>query len=186
VYLLKYVKVLFLTIKTINLRFTHAAMKRLFFVFVLMLALSACKKTATDNSIYLAQIGIDSNKIRAYLIAHNIPIKKVADTIGVYYQILDSGNVASLYTQSTLITVGFSARVLDGDTVSKTNAYHPSFTLGNVIRGWQVGIPLIKKNGRIRLFVPSRYAYGPYERLQDSVPKNSCLDFDIRLYNVTN
>ncbi|MGI4021258.1 MAG: FKBP-type peptidyl-prolyl cis-trans isomerase [Janthinobacterium lividum] len=161
-------------------------MKRLFFVFALMLALSACKKAATDNSAYLAQIGIDSDKIRAYLIANNIPIKKVSDTIGVYYQILDSGNVTSLYTQSTLITVGFTAKILAGDTVSKTNDYHPSFTLGNVIRGWQVGIPLIKKNGRIRLFVPSRYAYGPYARAQDSIPANSCLDFDIRLYNITN
>ncbi|RYY24228.1 MAG: peptidylprolyl isomerase [Sphingobacteriaceae bacterium] len=161
-------------------------MKRLFFVFALMLALSACKKAVSDNTAYLAQIGIDSAKIRAYLIANNIPIKKVSDTIGVYYQILDSGNVNSLYTQSTLVTVGFSARILNGDTVTKPSAYHPSFTLGNVIRGWQVGIPLIKKNGRIRLFVPSRYAYGQYDRAQDSIPANSCLDFDIRLYNITN
>lgn len=160
-------------------------MKRLFFVFALLLALSACKKAATDNTAYLAQIGIDSNKIRAYLIANNIPIKKVGDTIGVYYQVINPGDVASLYAQSTLVTVGYSAKVLGAaDTVSKTNDYHPSFTLGSVIRGWQVGIPVIKKNGRIRLFVPSRYAYGMYD--QPKIPKNSCLDFDIQLYNVTN
>ena len=120
-------------------------MKRLFFVFALLLALSACKKAVSDNTAYLAQIGIDSNKIRAYLTANNIPIKKVGDTIGVYYQILNPGDVSSLYTQSTLITVGYTAKILGAtDTLTKTNAYHPSFTLGSVIRGWQVGIPLIK------------------------------------------
>ncbi len=168
-------------------------MKRLFFVFALLLALSACKKAASDNSAYLAQIGKDSNTIRTYLRANNIPIKKVGDTIGVYYQIIDSGSVASLYTQSTLITVGYITKIIGNPTISdttvisQTNAYHPSFTLGSVIRGWQVGIPLIKKYGRIRLFVPSRYAYGSYDQTSNlKIPANSCLYFDIQLYNVTN
>jgi len=167
-------------------------MKRLFFVFALLLALGACKKAVTDNAAYLAQIGIDSDKIREYLIANNIPIKKVGDTIGVYYQIIDSGSVSSIYSQSTLLTVGYTARLIpSGDTVNTTttSAYHPSYTLGSVIRGWQVGIPLIKKGGRIRLFVPSRYAYGQYEQTSNpggTIPANSCLDFDIILYNVSN
>lgn len=166
-------------------------MKPLFFVFTLVLALSACKKVATDRTAYLAQIGIDSNKIRAYLIANNIPIKKAGDTIGVYYQILNPGDAASLYTQSTLVTLGFKTRIIGNpaikDTViSQTNAFNPAFTLGSVIRGWQVGIPLIKKNGTIRLFLPSRYAYGSYDHQDPYIPANSCLNFDITIYNVTN
>lgn len=164
-------------------------MKRLYVVFALILALAACKKTNSDTDAYLAQIGADSIKIRNYLIANNIPIKKVGDTIGVYYQIIDSGSVASSYTSSTLVTVGYTAKIIPTpDTIiSQTNSYHPSYTLGSVIRGWQVGIPLIKKYGRIRLFVPSRYAYGPIAQTSNlKIPANSCLDFDIRLYNVTN
>lgn len=168
-------------------------MKRLFFVFALLLALGACKKTVTEDTDYLEHIKIDSEKIRAYLTANNIPIKKVGDTIGVYYQIIDSGNVNTLFSTSTLITVGYSANIINADatlsdTVSKTGDIHPSFTLGSVIRGWQVGIPLIKRNGRIRLFVPSRYAYGKYEQDSnaDTIPAYSCLNFDITLYNVSN
>ncbi|RYY22588.1 MAG: peptidylprolyl isomerase [Sphingobacteriaceae bacterium] len=163
-------------------------MKKLFFVFGLILVFSACEKTTSSRELYLAQIGTDSVKIRNYLIANNIPIKKVSDTIGVYYQILDSGRVASSYTNSTLITVGYTAKIIpDTAIISKTDTYHPSFILGNVIRGWQVGIPLIKKYGRIRLFVPSRYAYGLIDQTTNlMIPGGSCLDFDINLYNVTN
>ncbi|RYY30407.1 MAG: peptidylprolyl isomerase [Sphingobacteriaceae bacterium] len=164
-------------------------MKKLLFVAALLLVFSACEKANSDLERYRAQIGADSVRIRNYLIANNIPIKKVSDTIGVYYQILDSGRVASAYTSSTLITVGYTAKVIpDTASVSKTNAFNPSYTLGNVIRGWQVGIPLIKKYGRIRLFVPSRYAYGKYEQTGNLkiIPANSCLDFDINLYNVSN
>jgi len=164
-------------------------MKKLFFVFGLMLVFSACAKTNSNTELYLAQIGKDSVKIRNYLIANNIPIKKVSDTIGVYYQIIDTGTVVSAYTSSTLITVGYTAKIIpDTAIISQTNDYHPSYTLGNVIRGWRVGIPLIKKYGRIRLFVPSRYAYGMYAQTGNlkTIPANSCLDFDIRLYNVSN
>jgi FKBP-type peptidyl-prolyl cis-trans isomerase FkpA len=69
---------------------------------------------------------------------------------------------------------------------AETGNIHPSFTLGNVIKGWQLGIPLIKKGGIIRLLIPSRYAYGPYEQTQIGLPKNAVLDFDIELYNITN
>jgi len=87
-----------------------------------------------------------------------------------------------------LVTVGYTAKIIpDTAIISKTNDYNPSFTLGNVIRGWRVGIPLIKKYGRIRLFVPSRYAYGSIAQTSNlKIPAHSCLDFDIRLYNVTN
>ncbi|MGI4803266.1 MAG: FKBP-type peptidyl-prolyl cis-trans isomerase [Janthinobacterium lividum] len=163
-------------------------MKKLFVVFALLLAFSACKKTDSDTAAYLAQIGADSVKIRNYLVANHIPIKKVSDTIGVYYQIIDSGTVVSSYTSSTLITVGYTAKIIpDTAVISRTDNYNPSYTLGNVIRGWQVGIPLIKKYGRIRLFVPSRYAYGSISQTTNlMIPGGSCLDFDIRLYNVTN
>ncbi len=163
-------------------------MKKLFVVFGLMLVFSACAKTNSNTELYLAQIGKDSVTIRNYLTANNIPIKKVSDTIGVYYQIIDTGTVVSAYTSSTLITVGYTAKIIpDTAIISRTNEYHPSYTLGNVIRGWRVGIPLIKKYGRIRLFVPSRYAYGLISQTSNlKIPGGSCLDFDIRLYNVTN
>ncbi|XHR93659.1 FKBP-type peptidyl-prolyl cis-trans isomerase [Mucilaginibacter sp. UC70_90] len=57
---------------------------------------------------------------------------------------------------------------------------------GGVIKGWQLGIPQIKPGGKVRLLIPSRYAYGPYAQDSIHLPANSVLDFQIQLYNVTN
>jgi FKBP-type peptidyl-prolyl cis-trans isomerase FkpA len=83
--------------------------------------------------------------------------------------------------------VGDTGRLLTtGAVFTKTNQFHPSYILGNVILGWQLGIPKIKNGGIVRLLIPSRYAYGPYPQAQIGLPANAVLDFDIELYNVTN
>jgi FKBP-type peptidyl-prolyl cis-trans isomerase FkpA len=83
--------------------------------------------------------------------------------------------------------VGYTGRQLtSGKVFAQTNNFHPSYILGQVIRGWQLGIPQIKKGGVIRLFVPSRYAYGPYAQPLTGLPANAVLDFDIKLYDITN
>jgi len=53
------------------------------------------------------------------------------------------------------------------------------FALRNLIRGWQLGVPLIGAGGRITLFLPSSLAYGP-GGTGDICP-NSELIFDIEL-----
>jgi FKBP-type peptidyl-prolyl cis-trans isomerase FkpA len=54
------------------------------------------------------------------------------------------------------------------------------------MRGWQLGIPEIKNGGTVTLYLPSRYAYGPYPQPDLGLPANAVLVFQITLYNVTN
>ena len=97
---------------------------------------------------------------------------------------------ATLYSSSTTITVGYTGRCIKSATVDsafiKTAAFHPSFTLGQVIRGWSLCIPKCKKGGSIRIIMASRYAYGPYAQPVLGLPANAVLDFDISLYDVVN
>ncbi|NOW98594.1 FKBP-type peptidyl-prolyl cis-trans isomerase [Mucilaginibacter sp. SG564] len=159
-------------------------------LFVIVIGFGACKKTTDPLIHYDEQKAIDDKLIQDYLKANNLTAKRTDnDTSGVYYLIKpgEEGVGNDLFTSSTQVTVGYTGRILTSQTViAQTNEFHPSYRLSDVIRGWQLGIPLMKKNGKIRLFIPSRYAYGPYPQDSLHLPANSVLDFDIQLYNVIN
>lgn len=55
-----------------------------------------------------------------------------------------------------------------------------TFALGQVITGWQEGVPGMKVGGIRRLIIPSELAYGSV-RAAANIPPNSDLVFDIEL-----
>jgi FKBP-type peptidyl-prolyl cis-trans isomerase FkpA len=140
--------------------------------------ISGCKKS--DPYDAEAQLQKDEELIKSYLTANDIVAERHPS--GVYYVISEPGEGTVNYTSSTSVEVTYTLRVLGGQLIPQTT--EPiSFTLGGVILGWRIGIPLIRKGGKIRLFVPSGYAYG--SRPQGSIPANSILDFEIDLLNVS-
>ena len=159
---------------------------------VVICSFYACQKSQLYGSVqYKAQAKIDDSIVSKYIESHGLTgiAKHVRnnDTIGVYYIILDPGSGNTLFTNSTQITVGDTGKLLTtGQTFYATNAFHPSYPLGQVISGWQLGIPEIKTGGEVRLLIPSRYAYGHFAQSDLGLPANAVLDFYIRLYNVTN
>lgn len=72
----------------------------------------------------------------------------------------------------------------DGSTFdsSWTRGQPVSFSLDQVIPGWQAGIPGMKEGGRRLLIVPPAYAYG--YRAQPGIPPNSTLVFVVDLQKV--
>jgi FKBP-type peptidyl-prolyl cis-trans isomerase FkpA len=170
-------------------------MNRILFILLLFIAcLSACSKSTglVDQAKINAQGVIDANIINKYLKSIDSPERRVDDTSGVCFLIDTPGTVAALFTNSTQVTVGYTGRQLTasgtlGPVFAQTNLFHPSFVLGSVILGWQLGIPALKKQGgTITLLLPSRYAYGPYPQTDIGLPANAVLVFRITLYNVTN
>ena len=148
--------------------------------------LSGCKKSDDVVAQVRAQAVTDDKIITDYLSSKGLTASTV-DTTGVRYIIDTLGTGTDLFTNSTQITVGYTGTLLTtGAVFAETNNFHPTYVLGQVIRGWQLGIPKINKGGTITLFLPSRYAYGPYAQPQVNLPANAVLIFKINLYNITN
>ena len=158
--------------------------------------LSACTKSNDVVAKINAQQVIDSKIISAYLKNNSINASEIDSAgvfpTGIYYKKIDSAGTGNdLYTSATQVTIGYTGWLLTakstlGPVIAQTNQFHPSFVLGSVIRGWQWGIPEIKQGGAITLFLPSRYAYGPFPQPDLGLPANAVLVFHIMLYNVTN
>lgn len=167
-------------------------MTRCFVPILLIVAvLTGCAKPQTDLDRYKAQAAIDDKIVANYIAANGLTdtAHRVSDTCGVYYIRLNPGSGNDIFTSSTQVTVSYAGKQLSADTVfaqTDNSAFTPSYVLGQTILGWQLGIPKIHKGGEIRLLVPSRYAYGPYAQKQYGLPANAILDFDIKLYNITN
>lgn len=146
-------------------------------LFLIVGAFSFCKKDTYNAE---EQLKIDDKLIVDFIAKNNIAAIKHSS--GLYYQILTPGSGNTTFTGSTSVTVNYEGRLLNGAVFDKSATPLPTFTLGNLIPGWQIGIPLIQKGGKIRLIVPSTLAYKNTSP-SSAIPANSVLDFTIDLIN---
>ncbi|HVW94672.1 MAG TPA: FKBP-type peptidyl-prolyl cis-trans isomerase [Mucilaginibacter sp.] len=164
----------------------------LLFLLLICACFSGCKKSRDVKAEIKAQLEIDKGIITDYLAKNNIDAKVVDSagvSTGVYYIVDNPGTGNDVLTSSTKITVGFTGTLLTtGADFISTDDLHPSFILGQTIRGWQLGIAAsgVNTGGSLRLFVPSHYAYGPYAQPSLGLPANAVLIFNIKFYNITN
>ncbi len=85
------------------------------------------------------------------------------------------------------VNVHYTGTFLDGNkfdsSVDRGNPF--SFTLGQgqVIKGWDEGVAMMREGGKAVLVIPSNLAYGPQGR--SSIPPYSSLVFEIELLEIT-
>ena len=145
----------------------------------MLIAFSACEKKEVYNEE--TQFAIDEALIKNWVDSTGLDFQRHES--GLYYEILDEGE-GDHPELSDSLTVEYEGRML-GDSVAFSNAddLRPyEFLLQHSIPGWKIGLPLIKKDGRIRLLVPSPLGYRDYK--VGRVPKNTVLDFTIDLKEI--
>lgn len=171
---------------------------RILFLFGVIALYAACTKDPPYDQA--AQAAIDDGLIQKFLKDNNIvatPGEK-----GLYYNIISkgagtgSGAIDSLdtvqvhYVGKLLNGVVFDSTAVALDTTSIKTLQRVPFYM--VMPGWKIGLQLIKPGGEIRLIVPSTLAYQNQalgtilnSNPVQPIPKNSILDFDIKLISVT-
>jgi FKBP-type peptidyl-prolyl cis-trans isomerase len=105
---------------------------------------------------------------------------------GLYYIITKQGGGIQPKTGDK-VSVHYKGSLLDGKVFDESYKRGQPFQfpvgLGQVIRGWDEGIPLLKEGGKATLVIPSRLAYGNQQAGADILP-NSVLRFDVELIKV--
>lgn len=152
---------------------------KIFLLFFLVVGLAcSCKKDKYDAE---KQAAIDETIIKDFLTKNSLVATPDPGGSGIYYQTLNAGNGNLAYTSATQVTVKYEGRLLNGSIFDKSTS-PVTFTLGRLVQGWQIGIPLIQKGGKIRLIIPSTLAY-KNQSPTPAIPENSVLDFTIELVN---
>ncbi len=105
---------------------------------------------------------------------------------GLYVQDLTVGTGDEAPSSGRTVVVHYIGWLANGTKFdsSRDRGNTFSFTVGRgeVIRGWDEGVPGMKVGGKRRLVLPSNLGYGSTPR--SSIPANSVLVFDVELISV--
>ena len=157
-------------------------MKKILIVFVVAFIFSACKKQHTDSCVP-ATPAAESASMAAFCSANGI--NYTTDSNGIFYQVIDPGS-GSRATMDSVITVTYSTSLLNGQLIDTSHFNTPiTLPLNQFVEGWRIAIPYIQEGGHIKMVTPSSLAYG-CTGIQNLVPPNAPLYYDVLLLNVSN
>lgn len=157
-------------------------MKKIVLMFSLffLLVVGSCiksKQEACSNRPVTA----DSSTLLTYIISKGIS-GFAKHPSGLYYKIETAGT-STTPNLSSKVFVKYTGRFVDNRVFdSLGDASKSGWVLGSLIEGWKIGLPLISKGGKIKLFLPSALGYGCTGG--GAIPGNTVLIFDIELVDV--
>ncbi len=81
------------------------------------------------------------------------------------------------------VVMKYEGTLDDGTVFDKASSFEFTLGAGEVIKGWDQGIPGMKKGGRRKLFVPSKLGYGKRGASPEITP-NADLHFTVKLKEI--
>jgi FKBP-type peptidyl-prolyl cis-trans isomerase FkpA len=126
----------------------------------------------------LEQARIDK-EIIAQAVAQNKADAKLEHQ-NVYYIMMKEGTGKQVAVTDT-VTVFYKGYLFkDGLVFDETKDKPATFPLKRLITGWQIGVPLCKVGGKIKIIIPSALAYSIRTRAA-KIPPNSILIFEVEV-----
>jgi FKBP-type peptidyl-prolyl cis-trans isomerase FkpA len=150
----------------------------------LIVVFSHCKKKTNSAPVgcqtpfktFLAPAN-ETAQVASFIISAGIT-SAIKHPRGFYYKILNAGTGDSITESCTSVKVLYKGTLSNGQTFDQSPTAR-EFTLNTLIEGWQTGIPLVRRGGKIKLIIPPSLGYGA--NATSSIPANSILVFDIDL-----
>ncbi|MGF1534018.1 MAG: FKBP-type peptidyl-prolyl cis-trans isomerase [Bernardetiaceae bacterium] len=122
--------------------------------------------------------------IESYLQENNLTAQRTET--GLYYILETAGDTAGIRAGDVMV-VHYRGELLDGtpfdNSYDRGEPFEVPIMQGQVISGWDEGIPLIGKGGKGTLLIPSHLAYGPDNR-SEVIKAFSTLKFDVEVLDV--
>ena len=147
---------------------------------------SACSKedkTCNYNDSTVTASASETTNVESYLTGAGITGAQKHPS-GFYYKISQAGTGQAVINLCSNITIKYTGKLTNGTVFDQTTGSETrTFILGQLIAGWQKGIPLISSGGKITLYIPPSLGYGSAP--VGSIPANSILIFDIELVSVS-
>ena len=164
-------------------------LKRLFFVLCVIIIGVSCLKSGERTCAYPQRTIIapqaEQDSIVAYLDSFNIQADH--HPAGFYYKIINPGMGADTMLLCSELLIDFKGQLKNDSVFQEGNDVF--LVLGGMIEGWKLGIPLIKKGGEIKLFIPPTLAFGQEDyKDQDNkvlVPARSMVIYTVKLKDYT-
>jgi FKBP-type peptidyl-prolyl cis-trans isomerase len=152
-------------------------MKNIFFLAFVILSFTGCLK---DDTCTPKTVQSETATMLSY--ASTNGITPTTHSSGMLYQIVSAG-AGLTPTATSTVKVRYTGKFMDGTVFDSNATGNPvTFGLNQVIQGWQLALPLIKKDGVIKIIVPSSLAYGCAG--YSSIPGDAVLFFEIQLLDV--
>ncbi len=152
---------------------------------VLFLALTSCYlcsclKDNKDNCSIVSgsPSATEVANLRNFINTNGIPATE--DPRGFFYRVTFAGTGTETPVSTDSVVVTYKGTLTDGTVFDSTaNGTTAKFLLTDLITGWQLGIPLIKKNGVIDLYLPPAHGYAC--RAIGIIPASATTIFHIEL-----
>jgi FKBP-type peptidyl-prolyl cis-trans isomerase FkpA len=167
--------------------------KKLLLLVAVPALLFSCKKESTPgctltDSAFVAPAA-EVTALQNWVIA-NRP-GATSHPSGLFYEIANPGSGTVTPGVCSTVTVKYAGYLTNGSKFDDSSPTYPNgipFLLGQLILGWQKGIPLVKKGGSLSLYIPPSLGYGNQDVRNNAgvvvVPANSILIFSIQLVEV--
>lgn len=143
-------------------------MKNVILLALTLIVLASCSKDEVDYA------AIDEQKIQDYLGENNLNATRHAS--GLYYNVTVQGSGHTV-PPGAVVTVRYTGKLLTGEVFDEGRL--DNYPLNNLIKAWQIGIPLLKKGSEAIFYCPSDLCYGSSGT--SGIPPHSVLIFNIKV-----